>query len=153
MDIHFREVDPFNCWLWLRFLSSPQGGERAYVNGVLDSWFVLGKLGGFNAGNQQVQEVADSLSWMAYNHDQADQALPALMHSMSEPEYRGEWMRVWVDFGTSDAVALDVLINALRQLDADVVQLQTLLVGGENEDWPVEEPADLTFSAGPDPDA
>jgi len=69
------------------------------------------------------------------------------MHSMSEPECRGEWMRVWVDFGTSDALALDVLINTLRQLDADVVLLQALVVGGANDDWPVEAPADRSFPA------
>jgi hypothetical protein len=74
------------------------------------------------------------------------------MHNMGEPEYRGEWARCWLDLGTSDALALDVLINTLRQLDTDVVQIEELVIGGVNEDWPVEEtpasPFDLT-----DPDA
>ena len=38
-----------------------------------------------------------------------------------------------------DALALDVLINALRQLDRDVIEITELLIGGVNEDWPVEE--------------
>ncbi|MDD9861572.1 MAG: DUF3531 family protein, partial [Cyanobacteria bacterium MAG STY2_bin_7] len=26
MDIRFREVDPFNCWLWIRFSEPPSQG-------------------------------------------------------------------------------------------------------------------------------
>lgn len=45
MDVRFREVDPFNCWLWLRFSEVPSQGERNYVDGVFDSWYVIGRLG------------------------------------------------------------------------------------------------------------
>jgi hypothetical protein len=44
-----------------------------------------------------------------------------------------------VDLGTSDAFGLDVLINALRQLDNDVVEIEELLIGGVNDDWPVDD--------------
>ncbi len=54
MDVRFREVDPFNCWIWLRFADPPGQGERGYVETAFDSWFFLGKLGGFNAENLQV---------------------------------------------------------------------------------------------------
>ena len=47
--------------------------------------------------------------------------------------------------GTSDGIGLDVLINALRQLDADVVQLVELVIGGINDDWPVEDHPDAVF--------
>ena len=49
---------------------------------------------------------------------------------------------------SSDGVAIDVLINALRQLDSDVVQLEELVVGGVNENWPIEEHPDSVFPAG-----
>ena len=58
MDIRFREVDPFNCWLWIRFSEPPSQGERNYVDGVFDSWYVIGRLGGFNAENLQVMTRA-----------------------------------------------------------------------------------------------
>jgi hypothetical protein len=45
-------------------------------------------------------------------------------------------------------VSLDILINTLRQLDADVVQIAELVVGGVNEDWPVEDHPDSIFPAG-----
>ena len=71
--------------------------------------------------------------------------MPALMHNMGQMEYQGEWGRFWIDLGTSDGVGLDVLINALRQLDTDVVQIAELVIGGINDDWPVEEHPDSVF--------
>ena len=112
MEVRFREIDPFNCWIWLRFAHPPGAGERSYVETAFDSWFFLGKLGGFNAENLQAHEAG------------ADQALPALMHNMAPLEYRGEWARCWLDLGTSDAFALDVLINTLGRLNRDVVEIE-----------------------------
>jgi hypothetical protein len=145
MEIRFREFDPFNCWIWLRFTNPPGQGERGYVDTAFDSWFFLGKLGGFNAENLQVHEQGAEVSWMAYEVEEAERAMPALMHNMGEMEYQGEWARCWIDLGTSDAVALDVLINTLRQLSADVVEIEELLIGGVNEDWPVEDHPDSLF--------
>ncbi|MEN9859789.1 MAG: DUF3531 family protein [Vulcanococcus sp.] len=153
MEIRFREFDPFNCWIWLRFSHAPGQGERGYIDTVFDSWFFLGKLGGFNAENLQVQDEGAELSGMAYDADTAARAMPALMHNMGEMEYQGEWARCWLDLGTSDALALDVLINTLRQLDTDVVEIHELLIGGVNDDWPVEDQPENLFTTLRDPDA
>jgi hypothetical protein len=150
MEIRFREFDPFNCWIWLRFSASPGQGERGYVETLFDSWFFLGKLGGFNAENLQAHDEGAEVSWMAYDAEAAERAMPALMHNMGEMDYQGSWARCWVDLGTSDAFALDVLINALRQLDTDVVEIEELCIGGVNEDWPVEEHPDSLFPSSPD---
>ena len=148
MEIRFREVDPFNCWLWIRFSEPPSQGERKYVDGAFDSWYVIGRLGGFNAENLQVHDAGSDLSWITYDNDGAESAMPALMHNMGQLEYQNDWGRCWVDLGTSDGVAIDVLINALRQLDSDVVQIEELVVGGVNENWPVEDQPDSVFPAG-----
>ena len=145
MRVRFREVDPFNCWVWLRFSEIPSQGERNYVDGIFDSWYVLGRLGGFNAESLQVHEEGDELSWMSYETEEATGVMPALMHNMGQMEYQQDWARCWIDLGTSDGIALDVLINALRQLDSDVVQLEELLIGGVNDDWPVEDHPDSVF--------
>lgn len=146
MEVRFREVDPFNCWIWLRFAHPPGQGERGYVETAFDSWFFLGKLGGFNAENLQTHEQEGAeLSWMVYSVEDADTAMPALMHNLGQLEYQGAWARCWVDLGTSDAIALDVLINTLGQLDRDVVEIEELVIGGVNEDWPVEEQAEALF--------
>ena len=145
MRVRFREVDPFNCWVWLRFSEIPSQGERNYVDGIFDSWYVLGRLGGFNAESLQVHEEGDQLSWMSYETEEATGVMPALMHNMGQMEYQQDWARCWIDLGTCDGIALDVLINALRQLDSDVVQLEELLIGGVNDDWPVEDHPDSVF--------
>ena len=145
MRVRFREVDPFNCWVWLRFSEIPSQGEQNYVDGIFDSWYVLGRLGGVNAESLQVHEEGDQLSWMNYETEEATGVMPALMHNMGQMEYQQDWARCWIDLGTSDGIALDVLINALRQLDSDVVQLEELLIGGVNEDWPVEDHPDSVF--------
>ena len=145
MDVRFREVDPFNCWVWLRFSEIPGQGERNYVDGIFDSWYVIGRLGGFNAENLQVHEESEDLSFMSYDNDDSSSAMPALMHNMGQLEYHEEWARCWLDLGTSDGIALDVLINALKQLNSDVVKLDQLLIGGVNEDWPVEDHPDSVF--------
>jgi hypothetical protein len=43
-----------------------------------------------------------------------------------------------------------VLINTLARLNRDVVEIAELVVGGLQEDWPVEEDPDSPFSSGDD---
>lgn len=135
MKIEFRECDFFDLWIWFEFQTSPMEMERQYLEEVLNSWFLLGKLGGFNAENIQVQETGLDISYMEYDTEVADNSFMALMHNMSEVEYEGNWARCWFDLGTSDALALDVLINALNQLDKDYTSIERVIFGGENPDW------------------
>lgn len=147
MDVQFREFDPFNVWIWLRFSTIPAQAEREYVEAVFDAWFTLGKLGGFNAENLQVQDTGLDISYMDYDSEGAEGAMMALMHNMGTFEYEGVWSRCWFDLGTSDAIALDVLINSLKQLSQDYVAIEELILGGENADWPVPGREELdTFS-------
>ena len=98
-----------------------------------------------NAENLQVHEEGVDLSWMAYDNDEAGRAQPALMHAMAQPQYQGAWARCWMDLGTSDGVGLDLLINGLRQLDHEFFEIEEVLIGGLNEDWPVEEDEEDRF--------
>lgn len=138
MQVQFREFDPFDLWIWLEFSTVPSQMEKEYVEEVFNSWFFLGKLGGFDAENLQVQEVGLDISYMEYDAQAADNSMMALMHNQGDFEYEGTWGRCWFDLGTSDAIALDVLINSLRQLSKEYVTIKRLVIGGENEDWPVE---------------
>ena len=146
MRVRFREVDPFNCWIWLRFHNVPSQAEREYIDGVFDSWYVIGRLGGFNAANLQSQEEGSDLSWMNYDNEESANVLPSLMHNIGQLEYQGEWSRCCVDLGTCDPLAIDVLINALHQIHVDFVQIEELLIGGVNQDWAVEDHPDAIFS-------
>ena len=145
MDVAFREIDPFNLWIWICFENVPSEGEKNYIDGVFDSWYVLGRLGGFNAQNLQSHEEGSDISFMSYSDENAKSAIPSLMHNIGQLEYEGSWSRCWVDLGTCDALAIDVLINALSQIDRDIVEIKEVFIGGENDDWPVESHPDSVF--------
>lgn len=145
MDVQFREFDPFNLWIWLEFETIPSPMEQQYVEELFQSWFYLGKLGGFNAENLQVQDVGVDISYMDYDQDQADSVMMAPMHNMADFEYQGIWGRCWFDLGTSDLVAIDVLINALTQLSQNFVQVKRIIFGGQNEDWQAEARPESMF--------
>lgn len=137
MQVQFRECDFFNLWIWVQFVTVPSVLERQYVEEIFNSWFFLGKLGGFNAENLQVQETGLEISYMIYDAPRTEETFVSLMHNMGEVEYEGRWARCWFDLGTTDAIALDVLINALKQFSQDYVEIETLIIGGENQDWPI----------------
>ena len=148
MQIQFRECDFFSLWIWIQFSMVPSTMEQQYVDEILNSWFFLGKLGGFNAENLQVQDTGLEISYMSYDNTQTDSTLVSLMHNMGDVEYEGVWARCWFDLGTSDAIAIDVLLNALKQFSRDYVAIEQIIIGGENEDWPIPEHYQPDFVAG-----
>src|SRR5919202_3985700 len=145
MHVLFREFNPFDLWIWLEFSNVPSPREREYVEEVFNSWFFLGKLGGFDAENLQVQDTGLDISYMDYDENAADNSMMAVMHNQGDFEYEGAWARCWFDLGTSDAIALDVLINSLKQLSKEYVTIERLFIGGENEDWPVNDESQPLF--------
>jgi len=145
MQVKFREFNPFDLWIWIEFVNVPSETEKQYLEELFDSWFYLGKLGGFNAENLQVQEMGIDISYMDYDEQIADNAMMSPMHNMSDFEYLGNWGRCWFDLGTSDLIALDILINSLRELTKEYLSINQLIIGGENEDWQVEKQDDSKF--------
>ena len=146
MEVKFREFNPFDLWIWLEFDHVLSQMEKQYLEELLDSWFYLGKLGGFNAENLQIQETGIDISYMQYNQDYADHAMMSLMHNMGDMEFLGNWGRCWFDLGTSDLIAIDILINALKELSKEYVVVKQLIIGGENEDWKVDDKRQSMFA-------
>ncbi|MEA5508307.1 DUF3531 family protein [Crocosphaera sp. UHCC 0190] len=146
MEVQFREFNPFDLWIWLEFETTPSPMEQQYVEEVFNSWFYLGKLGAFNAENLQVQDMGVDISYMDYNVEMSDHIMMAPMHNMAEFQYEGTWGRCWFDLGTSDLISLDILINSLHQLSKEYVNINKLIIGGENEDWKVDARQDAMFA-------
>lgn len=145
MEIQFREFNPFDLWIWLEFPTVPSRMEQQYIEELLDSWFYLGKLGGFNAENLPVQDAGIEISYMDYDESQLESTLMSPMHNMGDIEYLGVWGRCWFDLGTSDLIAIDILINSIYQLSKEFVQINKIIVGGQNEDWPVNDKNNSNF--------
>ena len=93
MQVKFREFNPFDIWIWLEFANVPSRMEQEYIEELFNSWFYLGKLGGFNAENLQVQETGIEISYMDYDIEEANNKLMSPMHNMSHFEYLGVWGR------------------------------------------------------------
>lgn len=146
MNVQFREFDPFDLWVWLQFENTPSPMEQQYIEEVFNSWYYLGKLGAFNGENLQIAEMGDNLSYFDYDNGVADSVMIAPMHNMSDFEYYSDWGRCWLDLGTSDHLALDLLINALRQLSQEYVRIENLVIGGQNEDWPIDPEKSSLFA-------
>ena len=146
MEIQFREFNPFDLWIWLEFETVPSPMEQQYIEELFNSWFFLGKLGGFNAENLQVQDTGVEISYMEYDTEVASSAFMSPMHNMGSFEYLGTWGRCWFDLGTSDLMAIDILINSLNQLSKEYVTIRKLIIGGQNEDWPASSQNQSIFS-------
>jgi hypothetical protein len=146
MNIIFREFNPFDLWIWLEFSANPSRIEQQYIEELFASWFYLGKLGGFNAENLQVQENGVDISHMDYDIESANNTLMSVMHNMSDFEYQGNWARCWFDIGTSDLISLDVLLNSLNQINKDILDIKQILIGGENEHWPINSQEDSIYN-------
>ena len=138
MEVQFREFNPFDLWIWLEFPTVPSKMEQQYIEELFNSWFYLGKLGGFNAENLQVQNTGVEISYMEYDRTELENSLMSPMHNMAEFEYLGTWGRCWFDLGTSDLIAIDILVNALNQLSKEFVQIEKIIIGGQNEDWLID---------------
>lgn len=145
MEVQFREFNPFDLWIWLELANFPSAMEQQYIEEVFNSWFYLGKLGGFNAENLQVQDMGIEISYMDYDTLLTEDSMMSLMHNMAEFQYQGTWGRCWFDLGTSDLFALDVLINALHQLNREYIEIKRLIIGGENSDWPIDNKRNAMF--------
>lgn len=145
MNISFREFNPFDLWIWVEFDTVPSPQEQQYLEEVFNSWFYLGKLGAFNAENLQVMDAGVDISYMEYDCDRPMDSMMAPMHNMAEFEYQGVWGRCWFDLGTSDPIALDILLNSLIRLGQEYLSLHQVIIGGQNEDWPVERSEHALF--------
>jgi len=139
-EVSFRAIDPFELWVWMELYSPPTGAEVELIQEVANSWFMLGRLGAFNSGNLQVLYSNGGVDGMEYEQTEpGQQELSATMHDMGEVEANGNWVRFWVDMGTSDELALDILINAFVTFSKEHVGVRQMVFGGQNDDWSVPE--------------
>ncbi|CAG9464943.1 unnamed protein product [Pedinophyceae sp. YPF-701] len=138
MEVRFREVDTMDLTVWLEFYKPLSGEEQELVETVFSSWYALGKLGGYNSVNTQCSDGAarEGMSNFEYDTEELEDGAPGMFHEMSDMEFNGNKARIWLDLGTADELALDVLINSLSQFSREYFGIRTLTVGGDDEAWP-----------------
>lgn len=132
MEVKFLECDWFNLLVSIELVEYPTPQEQQIIDEVFNSWFLLGKLGAFNAENTQVQDEGVDINYLDYdNEDTSD--LMAVMHNMGEMTYAGKTVSCWFDLGTADAICLDVLLNSLKQLHKDYVPIDRVIISSEQK--------------------
>ncbi|KAH1192353.1 hypothetical protein GmHk_19G053611 [Glycine max] len=71
-----------------------------------------------------------------YDADKGFKVMPSSFHDISDIEFQENWGRVWVDLGTSDYFAIDVLLNCLTVLSSEYHGIQQIVFGGRRMgDW------------------
>ncbi|MCO5606005.1 hypothetical protein L7F22_060192 [Adiantum nelumboides] len=149
MKVSFCDFDATDSYIWMELYSRPSEKDIDIIGSTLRSWYVLGCLGGYNSCNIQVTRIPvnERLSYKEYVEDDL---LPTRFINVGELEFQNNWGRFWVDLGTSDPLALDVLVNAFANISSDHVGIKELTfggkdVGGWNEEIKSEEEGRLSF--------
>nr|CAB3448408.1 unnamed protein product [Digitaria exilis] len=110
--------NPLNSFIWFELFGEPTDRDVDLLGGVIQAWYVMGRLGAYNSSNLQ---LANSMLDFdpSYDSDEASSVMPSSFHDISDVEFQDNWARVWVDLGTSDYLGLDVLLNCLTQLSSE----------------------------------
>ncbi|XP_034578020.1 uncharacterized protein [Setaria viridis] len=133
--VSFRDFNPLNSFIWFELFGEPTDRDVDLLGGVIQAWYVMGRLGAYNSSNLQLSNSMLDYD-PSYDSGEASSVLPSSFHDISDVEFQDNWGRVWVDLGTSDYLALDVLLNCLTQLSSEHVGIKQVVFGGKRMgDW------------------
>ncbi|XP_015884177.3 uncharacterized protein LOC107419858 isoform X1 [Ziziphus jujuba] len=133
--VSFRDFNPIDSYIWFELFGSPSDRDVDLIGSVIQSWYVMGRLGAFNSTNLQLANTSMEFDPL-YDADKGFKALPSSFHDISDVEFQDNWGRVWVDLGTADNFAIDVLLNCLTVLSSEYLGIQQIVFGGRSMgDW------------------
>ncbi|XVE66430.1 hypothetical protein DITRI_Ditri08aG0079600 [Diplodiscus trichospermus] len=133
--VSFRDFNPLDSYIWFELYGSPSDREVNLIGSVIQSWYVMGRLGAFNSSNLQLANSSMEYDPL-YDADKGFKVMPSSFHDISEVEFQDNWGRVWVDLGTADFFSIDVLLNCMTVLSADYLGIQQIVFGGRRMgDW------------------
>ncbi|XP_048503718.1 uncharacterized protein LOC104900270 isoform X1 [Beta vulgaris subsp. vulgaris] len=148
MKVTFNKFDYSNSYIWFEFWNPPLQKDVSLICDVIRSWHIIGRLGGCNSLNMQVNFFSSiSLDVLVLTESPFDKRLsydaiqganvdPTTFYNIGDLEIQDNLARIWVDIGTNDSLILDVLMNALTQISSDFVGIKQVVFGGtEFENW------------------
>ncbi|PKI60133.1 hypothetical protein CRG98_019477 [Punica granatum] len=95
----------------------------------------MGRLGAFNSSNLQLVNMSVEYDPL-YDADKGMKVMPSSFHDIGDVEFQDNWGRFWVDLGTSDYLAIDVLLNCMTVLSSEYLGIQQIVFGGRRiGDW------------------
>ncbi|KAA8531405.1 hypothetical protein F0562_006099 [Nyssa sinensis] len=133
--VSFRDFNPVDSYIWFELYGSPSDRDVDLIGSVIQSWYVMGRLGAFNSSNLQLANSSMDYN-LLYDADKGFNVMPSSFHDIGDVEFQDNWGRVWVDLGTSDLFAIDVLLNCLTVLSSEYLGIQQVVFGGRcMGDW------------------
>ncbi|XAR71163.1 hypothetical protein NMG60_11028297 [Bertholletia excelsa] len=133
--VSFRDFNPVDSYIWFELYGSPSDRDVDLIGSVIQAWYVMGRLGAFNSSNLQLANSSMEYNPL-YDADQGFEVMPSSFHDISDVEFQDNWGRFWVDLGTSDFFAIDVLLNCLTVLSSEYLGIQQVVFGGRRMgDW------------------
>ncbi|GMY18568.1 hypothetical protein FCV25MIE_13807 [Fagus crenata] len=133
--VSFRDFNPLDSYIWFELYGSPSDRDVDLIGSVIQSWYVMGRMGAFNSANLQLANSSMEYNPL-YDANKGFNVMPSSFHDISDVEFQDNWGRFWVDLGTSDYFAIDVLLNCLTVLSSDYLGIQQIVFGGRcMGDW------------------
>ncbi|KAF8021789.1 hypothetical protein BT93_G2045 [Corymbia citriodora subsp. variegata] len=133
--VSFRDFNPGESYIWFELYGSPSDRDVDLIGSVIQSWYVMGRLGAFNSSNMQLANMSMDYDPL-YDADKGAKVMPSSFHDIGDVEFQDNWGRFWVDLGTSDYFAIDVLLNCLTVLSSEYLGIQQIVFGGRRMgDW------------------
>ncbi|XP_047321403.1 uncharacterized protein LOC124925444 [Impatiens glandulifera] len=133
--VSFRDFNLIDSYIWFELYGSPSDREVDLIGSVIQSWYVMGRLGAFNSSNLQLGNTSMEYDPL-YDEEKGFKVMPSSFHDIGDVEFQDNWGRVWVDLGTSDFFAIDVLLNCLTVLSSEYLGIQQIVFGGSKlGDW------------------
>uniref|UniRef100_A0A7C9CI06 DNA-directed RNA polymerase n=1 Tax=Opuntia streptacantha TaxID=393608 RepID=A0A7C9CI06_OPUST len=133
--VSFRDFNPLDSYIWVELFGSPTDRDVDLFGSVIQSWYVMGRLGAFNSSNLQLANWSMEYNPL-YDAEKAMKVMPSSFHDIGDVEFQDNWGRFWVDLGTSDVLAIDVLLNCLTVLSSEYLGIKQVVFGGRNMgDW------------------
>ncbi|CAA6655704.1 unnamed protein product [Spirodela intermedia] len=124
-----------NSFIWFELYGAPADRDVDLIGSVIQSWYVMGRLGAFNSSNLQLANSSMDYNPL-YDAEKAGTVMPSSFHDIGDVEFQDNWGRFWVDLGTSDLFAVDVLLNCLTVLSSEYLGIQQVVFGGRRMgDW------------------
>ncbi|KAG2334420.1 hypothetical protein Bca52824_005600 [Brassica carinata] len=133
--VSFRDFNPVDSFIWFELYGSPSDRDVDLIGSVIQAWYVMGRLGAFNTSNLQLANSSMEYNPL-YDAEKGFKVMPSSFHDISDVQFQDNWGRVWVDLGTSDIFALDVLLNSLTVMSSEYLGIQQVIFGGKRMgDW------------------
>ncbi|KAG8369413.1 hypothetical protein BUALT_Bualt14G0008500 [Buddleja alternifolia] len=133
--VSFRDFNPLDSYIWFELYGSPSDRDVDLLGSVIQSWYVMGRLGAFNSANLQLGNSSMEYDPL-YDADKGSKVMPSSFHDIGDVEFQDNWGRVWVDLGTADFFSIDVLLNCLTVLSSEYLGIQQVVFGGRRMgDW------------------